>query len=298
VRGGPDDRRIPGLDGPLADDGGTDLITADPIPGEQFTANRDNVIVHRPDFWGLLGEADRKDLISAARSRVFPPGGMLCSQGEPTTHVFILQSGWVKVFTDTSDGRQTLEALRREGEIVGEIAGQVTGYRTATVQALGPVHALLIGIRQLGEFLDSRPVAAQAYRQAMAEVQQVAYEKQRSRDLLSGAQRLAGLLLDLTEQPSLPRPHGQPDRDAAAPQLQLSQEELASLIGASRSTVTRALQGWRSRHIIGTDQRRIQILDRARLRRIADRDSGGQSLARGKPVALSNTSHERGPLSR
>jgi CRP-like cAMP-binding protein len=260
--------------------------------------------VHRPVFWGLLGEADRTDLIAVARARVFPPGGILCTQGEPTTHVFILQSGWVKILTDTSEGRQTLEALRREGEIVGEIAGQVTGYRTATVQALGPVHALLIGTRKLGDFLDARPVAAQAYRQAMAEVQQVAYEKQRSRDLLSGAQRLAGLLLDLTEQSGLPGPanrggpHARANHDHTAPPLQLSQEELASLIGASRSTVTRALQGWRSRHIIGTDQRRIQILDRARLRRIADRDSGGPSLARGDPVVLANAPHERGPLSR
>ena len=254
--------------------------------------------MHRPDFWGLLGEADRKDLIVVARSRIFPSGGLLCTQGEPTTHVFILRSGWVKILTVTADGRQTLEALRRPGEIVGEIAGQVTGYRTATVQALGTVHALLVGTRQLGEFLDSRPIAAQAYRQAMAEVQQVAYEKQRSRDLLSGAQRLAGLLLDLTEQPSPQVRHGRANQDAAAPQLLLSQEELASLIGASRSTVTRALQGWRSRHIIGTDQRRIQILDRARLQRIAYRDSDGSSLARGKPVILSNTPHERGPLSR
>ena len=145
VRGGADDRRIPGPDGPLADDGGTDLITAAPLRGDQFPTNRDNAIVHKPDFWGLLGEADRKDLIAMARSRVFPPAGILCTQGEPTTHVFILQSGWVKILTDTSDGRRTLEALRRPGEIVGEIAGQVTGYRTATVQALGTVHALSRG---------------------------------------------------------------------------------------------------------------------------------------------------------
>jgi len=100
------------------------------------------------------------------------------------------------------------------------------------------------------------------------------------------------------QRPSPPAQHDGANRDPAAPQLLLSQEELASLIGASRSTVTRARVGRRSRHIIGTGQRRIQILDRARRRRIANRDSGGPSLARGKPVALSNTSHERGPLSR
>lgn len=218
-------------------------------------------------FYGSLGDGDREDLIAAARSRIFPNGGILCMQGEPTTHVFIVQSGWVKVVTDTHDGREALEALRREGEVIGEIAGQVTGYRTATLQALGTVRALLMGAGQFGDFLNAHPFAAHAYRQAMAEVQQAAFEQQRSRAALNGAQRLAGLLLDLTEH------RNQVNRDVTAAPLLLSQEELASLIGASRSTVTRALQGWRSRHIIGTDPRDIEILDRARLLRIAGRDS-------------------------
>jgi CRP-like cAMP-binding protein len=213
-------------------------------------------------------------------------------QGEPTTHVFILQFGWVKIITVTHDGREVLEALRRGGEVVGEMAGHLTGYRTATVQALGTVHALLIGAAQFGDFLDLHPLAGHAYRQAMAEVQQVAYEKQRNHALLSGAQRLAGLLLDLTERSSQAGQGGQVNRDADAPPPPLSQEDLASLIGASRSTVTRALQGWRSRHIIGTDQRHIEILDRARLQRIAGRDSKMPLSARGMPAVLSNAPHE------
>jgi Crp-like helix-turn-helix protein len=55
--------------------------------------------------------------------------------------------------------------------------------------------------------------------------------------------------------------------------LSLSQEELASLIGAFRSTITRALYDWRSRNIIRTDQRDITILDRALLLRIACRSA-------------------------
>jgi CRP/FNR family cyclic AMP-dependent transcriptional regulator len=258
----------------------------------EFAAYRDNVIVRGSDFWRLLSEGDREDLISAARSRIFSSGAVLCMQGEPTTHVFILQSGWVKIITVTHEGREVLEALRLEGEVVGEIAGQVTGYRTATVQALGTVRALLIGAEQFGDFLDLHPLAGHAYRQAMTEVQQVAYEKQRSRTLLSGAQRLAGLLLDLTEQDSQTEQRGQVNRDATAPPLPLSQEELASLIGASRSTVTRALQGWRSRHIIWTDQRHIEILDRARLERIAGRDAKKPLSARGKPAVCSNVPQE------
>jgi CRP-like cAMP-binding protein len=248
------------------------------MTGESIRRLPDNVIVPGYGFYGLLSDEDRADLISAARSRTFPSGGVLCTQGEPTTHVFILQSGWVKIITVTHEGREVLEALRGGGEVVGEIAGQLTGYRTATVQAIGMVRALLIGAESFGAFLDVHPLAAQAYRQAMAEVQHVAYEKQRSRAMLSGAQRLAGLLLDLTEQP------GQVNWGTSATALLLSQEELASLIGASRATVTRALQVWRSRHIIGTDPRHIEILDRARLLQIARRDSKNPLQAHASPL--------------
>ena len=207
-------------------------------------------------------------------------------EGEPTTHVFVLLSGWVKVITVTRDGREVLEALRGAGDVIGEIAGQVTGYRTATVQAIGTVRALIVGERQFGDFLDAHPGAAQAYRQAMAERQRLAFEQQRSHALLSGAQRLAGLLLDLAEQ------QGVVSYDAVTvtTPLPLSQEELASLIGASRSTVTRALHEWRSRQIIGTDQRHVEILDRTRLLRIANRlhkeplSAHGRRLSRAQPT--------------
>lgn len=224
--------------------------------------------MHGPGFWGLLGEGDRAAVVSAARSRLFPAGVVLCTEGEPTTHVFILLSGWVKVITVTRDGREVLEALRGTGDVIGELAGQVTGYRTATIQAIGAVRALIVGAGQFEGFLDAHPQAAHAYRQAMAQRQRVAYEQQRSHSLLSGPQRLAGLLLDLAD--------GEHRAvDAAAVPLPLSQEELASLIGVSRSTVTRALREWRSRRIIGTDQRRIEILDRPRLRHIAARPHEG-----------------------
>jgi CRP-like cAMP-binding protein len=83
--------------------------------------------------------------------------------------------------------------------------------------------------------------------------------------LFSGSQRLAGLLLDLAEQ------GGDSSDDALMTILPLSQEELASLIGASRSTVARALSNWRSRRIVRTHQRNITIIDPTGLQRIAGR---------------------------
>ena len=120
----------------------------------------DNGVVDGFGFWLLLGDAERAALRRAAtRSRVFAPGAVLCVEGEPTTHVFIVLSGWVKITTVTGEGREMLEALRGEGDIIGDIAGAITGYRTATIQAIGTVCSLIVGAGQFGEFLDLHPGA-------------------------------------------------------------------------------------------------------------------------------------------
>ena len=242
--------------------------------------------MYGPDFWGQLGAGERAALIAASRSRIFPAGSVLCTEGEPTTHVFVLISGWVKCITVTSDGREILEALRSEGEVIGEIAGQVTGYRTATVQAAGAVDALIAGTKQFGDFLDAHPAAARAYRRYIAERHRAANEQQRAHALQSGAQRLACLLLDLDEQ------RDRAERGLITAPPPLSQEELASLIGGSRSTVTRALHDWRSRGIIGTSPRHNQILDRPRLLRIAGRAKPTPLSLYGNPVIVLDAPQE------
>ena len=51
--------------------------------------------------------------------------------------------------------------------------------------------------------------------------------------------------------------------------LPLTQEELASLAGTSRATVTRALSNWRKRGFVLTAQRHITIIDLRGLRQAA-----------------------------
>ena len=49
----------------------------------------------------------------------------------------------------------------------------------------------------------------------------------------------------------------------------MTQDELASLVGTSRATVTRALTNWRKRGFIRTTQRHITIIELEALRRVA-----------------------------
>jgi CRP/FNR family transcriptional regulator, cyclic AMP receptor protein len=214
-------------------------------------------------FWALLSDDERNALSGLGRPAVYPPGAVMCVEGDPATHVFVLVDGWVKIVGVTSDGHELTLALRGRGDTVGEMAGETTGYRTATVQAVGTVRALIVAYEKFRSFLDANDGADRAYRRMVTRRWNDAESMLRARSVTSGAQRLAGLLLELADW-----------RDSEVRSaMTLTQEELASLTGASRATVTRALSNWRQRGIIRTNQRDITITDLAALRKIAGQQS-------------------------
>jgi CRP/FNR family transcriptional regulator, cyclic AMP receptor protein len=220
-------------------------------------------------FWRLLNGTEQAALTTLGAMRDFPPGATMCFEGEPATHVFVLMAGWVKVLAVTSDGHEMVLALRGYGDIVGEIAGETTGYRNATVRTIDSVRALVVAHDRFSAFLDSYPVADHAYRRVVTQRWNDAATMLRKHPLTTGAQRLAEVVLELAAR------HGSAAGGAIEVAMPLAQQELASLAGTSRATVTRALRNWRQRGYVRTGQRRITITDLQGLRHVAgQRESG------------------------
>jgi CRP/FNR family transcriptional regulator, cyclic AMP receptor protein len=215
-------------------------------------------------FWILLSHDERRALSELGLPRDYSPGATLCNEGDPATHVFILLAGWVKILSATKDGHAILLNLRGAGDIVGEVAGETTGRRNATIQAVDDVRALIVRHDRFSSFLDSHQGAGHAYRRVVTQKWNDTDAMLRRRAGTSGAHRLAAVLIDLAEQ------HGREVNGTIHLMTPpLSQEELASLAGTSRATVTRALGSWRKRGLIRTGQRRITIIDLSSLRKIA-----------------------------
>jgi CRP-like cAMP-binding protein len=215
-------------------------------------------------FWGLLTGNEQAVLSALGLTRDFRPGVTMCHEGDPATHLYVLVAGWVKILAVTSDGQERVLALRGQGDIVGELAGETTGNRTATVQAIDLVRTLIVGYDRFSSFLDSHPGAARAYRHTMTQRLSDTATMLRRHSVTSGAQRLATLLLELAGR------HGSGTDGDIHVAMPLSQEELASLAGTSRATVTRTFKNWRHRGFIRTGQRHITITDSRGLRQIAD----------------------------
>jgi CRP-like cAMP-binding protein len=212
-----------------------------------------------------LNNAEQTALRELGRPGEFRAGGVLCTEGEQSTHLFMLITGWVKILSAAGDGRELLLTLRGQGDIVGEIAGERDGFRTATVKAVGPVRSLVVPYDTFTRFLSAHPGADGAYRHAITQRWSEAASMLYSRLVHSGPQRLAALLIDLAER------HGTPGKGGTLITIPLSQEEIASLIGASRATVTRALSDWRDRGLISANRRHLTITNTTPLYRIARR---------------------------
>src|SRR5579864_422089 len=214
-------------------------------------------------FWNLLSEPEQDALEGLGMLKDYTAKTVLCLEGDPAIHVFILRSGWVKIFSATKDGHEIVLALRGKGDIVGETAGETTGRRTATIQAIDAVQALIVAYDKFVSFVENNPGASRAYRRVVARKFIDADATRRIRDVTNGAQRLAALLLDLAEQ------HGHGPDSARHVVMPLTQGELASMAGTSRATLTRAYKNWRERGFVLTGPHHITILDPAGLRKLA-----------------------------
>jgi CRP/FNR family transcriptional regulator, cyclic AMP receptor protein len=214
-------------------------------------------------FWALLARDQRDALSEVGLSRDYPAGATICLEGDPATHVFILIAGWVKILSSTNDGHEIVLALRGDGDLVGDISGATTGRRSSTIQAVDVVHALIVQYDAYNRFLDSNTGADRAYRRMVTQRWSDASTMLREHAVTAGAQRLARHLLELADR------HGREMDGTIYLAMPLTQDELASMAGTSRATVTRALSNWRKRGFILTGQRHITILDREGLRKVA-----------------------------
>ena len=216
-------------------------------------------------FWRLLTPEQRRKLSALGSARKYQPRTTICVQGDPATHVFVLMDGWVKVLSVTDEGHETVLALRGDGDTVGEAAGETTGHRNATIEAITVVDVLRVSYDAFTRFLESDRMADRAYRRVLTRRLTETDMLLRLRAVTNGEQRLARLLVELAGR------FGRGVHGAIEITLPLSQDELASLVGTSRSTVTRALVKWRDRGLIGTSQhqRETVITDLAGLKQLA-----------------------------
>lgn len=230
-----------------------------PVPGSEPLPSRGSVL-------GMLGPDDRALLLGAGRPRRYRRGAPIISQGDHGDTVFVVLSGRVKVTVSTADGREILLAVDGPGELLGEFEAidGGPGPRTAANVALDAVECRAMTGQEFRDLLASSPSMSLVLLRWAVRRLRAGDRRRVDAGSVDTTHRLARLLLELADDAG---GAGSSQVDIDIP---LTQEELASLIAASRDAVVRALTSLRSRRLIATARRRITILDVDALRRYAE----------------------------
>jgi CRP-like cAMP-binding protein len=188
---------------------------------------------------------------------------VIFAEGEPGDRLYILQSGKVKLGRKSPDGRENLLWIAGPSDMFGELSIFDPGPRTSSATTVTEVRALSMDRPALREWINKRPEIAEQLLRA------VARRLRRTNNMLSEQiftdvpGRVARALLQFAQR------FGSQEAGLLRVTHDLTQEEIAQLVGASRETVNKALADFAHRGWLRLEGKSVLILDPERLARRA-----------------------------
>lgn len=198
-------------------------------------------------------------MTSQLRPVGFPVGHVFFVDGDPARAMYIVVSGKVKISSDSGDGRRHLSMVVGPADVFGELSLLDPGPRTSTATALTGVSAAPMGRELLRVWLTHRPELTERLLRVMARRLRRTDERLCDQVFTDVAGRVAKELLALAQR------FGVQEGDAMRLTHDLSQEELAQLVGATRETVNKALTEFTGRGWISLDGKSVLIKNAERL---------------------------------
>lgn len=223
----------------------------------------DNDVVRRSPLFAALDDEAAGALQAQMTPVHLDRGEVLFHEGAQGDALYIIRDGKVKLGRTSGDGRENLFAVLGPGEMFGELSLFDPGPRTLTATAVAETE--LVGLRHdsLRGWLQGRPEVSMTLLAALARRLRRTNESLADMVFTDVPGRVAKALVDLS------RRFGRPCEDGVLVAHDLTQEELAQLVGASRETVNKSLADFASRGWIRLEARAVVLIDMERLYRRA-----------------------------
>ena len=202
-------------------------------------------------FAGL--DDEQLDHIAAAGSMQWLQRGVVVfDEGAEPGEFYLVLSGRVAIAQESDDGRESLLAVLGPGELFGEM-GFLDGYnRSAQARALEESQVLMVPYAELRLLYESNPSALWSAVALLARRLRAMDQALSDTVFLDVMGRTAKRLLDMAG-------------DADEFEMPLTQEELASMVGASRERVNKAIHAFEKLGWVTHDQRHYKITNRRNL---------------------------------
>jgi CRP/FNR family cyclic AMP-dependent transcriptional regulator len=219
----------------------------------------DKAILGRAPLFAVLDSDGATALLANVTEVSVKRGQKLFAEGDAGDRLYVVLDGKIKLTRASPDGRENLLSVLGPGEMFGELSLFDPRPRTASAVAITDVRLAGLGHDDLRPWLTSQQEVAVHLLRALAQRLRRANDVMADLVFTDVPGRVAKALLDLAER------FGQPTDEGLYVHHDLTQEELAQLVGASRETVNKALADFASRGWLRIEARAVHIFDLDRL---------------------------------
>jgi CRP-like cAMP-binding protein len=219
----------------------------------------DQEVIRKAPLFTALDDAASASLLANMVSVKIAKGTILFAEGDGGDQLYVIAEGKLKLGTSSGDGRENLLSILGPGEMFGELSLFDPGPRTSTATAVTDAKLLSLGQEKLLPWLAENPKVSLQLLARLA--QRLRRTNEAVGDLVFSdvPGRVAKALIDLGER------FGKKTDEGLFVHHDLTQEELAQLVGASRETVNKALADFAGRNWLKLDGRAVLITDFERL---------------------------------
>ncbi|OBF26534.1 Crp/Fnr family transcriptional regulator [Mycobacterium sp. ACS1612] len=185
----------------------------------------------------------------------FPCGHTVFAEGDPGDRLFIIISGKVKISRRSPNGRENMLAIMGPSDMFGELSIFDPGPRTSSATTITEVRAASMDRDALRAWIAERPEIAEQLLRVLAR------RLRRTNNYLADMiftdvpGRVAKQLLQLAQR------FGTQESGAVRVTHDLTQEEIAQMVGASRESVNKALADFAHRGWIRLEVESVVIFD-------------------------------------
>ena len=226
------------------------------MSNSEFSQKARNII-KAVTYFKELDEPTLTSVEHAAIRRSYDAKQMILLEGEPSSGLYIVESGWLKCSKIGVDGREHVLQMLVAGDVFNAISVFTDALNQATVTALESSVVWMIQRNVLEKLMEENPSLMRQVVKDLSGRVQYLIRMVEDLSLRSVEARLARLLLE------------QADGDLVQRRRWATQAEMASRLGTVPDVVNRTLRKLSEKGIISVERHKILILDKKLLKSIA-----------------------------
>ena len=212
---------------------------------------------------------DRPDLLTYFKAESFADGDVLYRPDDPADRIYLLRAGRVRLMRpagpDAAPGEtESIHDLLRPGDLFGEALRPSHATMEESAVAQGETEVWSIEGRDLRALVESRPELALEIIRGLGDRVRALRHRVHALTVKEVPARLAETMLVLAES------HGEPCAHGGEIDLRgVTQQDLADLVGASRSFISTLVNEMKRDGMVGSVGRTLCLRNRSQMRELA-----------------------------